>query len=186
MAQYRRRNFLINKPFQLKFSFYVVSWIFVLSIIFPIIIYNIYDFLFKYLALDPQGPQIAIVQETRRNILLQLGTLQLVFFIFIFVLSIFISHRIAGPLYKLGKVMKEAKDGRLEAVKFRSKDYFPELAETFSDLALNLKQKHLNTIQTLTQTLSQVQDESLKVEIKKRIEELKPVETVAESAPDTE
>ncbi len=44
-----------------------------------------------------------------------------------------LSHRIAGPIYKLQKHLQELSEGTTDDdVRFREKDYFPELAESFN------------------------------------------------------
>ena len=51
--------------------------------------------------------------------------------------GLYISHRIAGPIYRMQKElqdMSEEKPVELRAIQFRKKDYFPELAETFNHL----------------------------------------------------
>ncbi|MGZ3688938.1 MAG: hypothetical protein ACXVBW_11590, partial [Bdellovibrionota bacterium] len=100
---YRRSIFLINKPFQLRFAFYVCSWIFGLSICYPFIIYNLFDYFIRYLSVDPNGPGLNTLNQMRHDLLWLLFLLELVFVSFTFLLSIFLSHKIAGPLYKLGK-----------------------------------------------------------------------------------
>jgi hypothetical protein len=47
-----------------------------------------------------------------------------------------LSHRIAGPIHRLKKELAELSRGReLREIKFREKDFFPELAEAFNDYA---------------------------------------------------
>jgi hypothetical protein len=49
------------------------------------------------------------------------------------ILGLVISHRIAGPLYRLTKHLKEAAmTGTYRPVKFREGDFFPEVAEAYN------------------------------------------------------
>lgn len=47
---------------------------------------------------------------------------------FLFISGLILSHRVAGPLYKLTKHLNEIKDGKpAELISFRKNDYFQEL-----------------------------------------------------------
>src|ERR1700722_2099189 len=97
---YRRRNFLINRPFQFRFSLYVCSWLIALSFVYPAIVHNLFELFFRFLAHEPGGPPIESLLSTRREVLTLLIVLQLVLLLITFLISVFMSHRIAGPLYK--------------------------------------------------------------------------------------
>ncbi len=46
-------------------------------------------------------------------------------------IMLFISHRVAGPLFRLGRTMREMGEGKIpDRVKLRRKDEFKELAES--------------------------------------------------------
>jgi len=138
---YKRANFLINKRFQLKFAFFVCSWIFALSMVYPIIIYNLFEYFFK-LSQNPT-PTLSLTADKIRSIenqvLFLLGILQLLFLAITFMLSIFLSHRIAGPLYKLRRSMEEIARGNFDLrITFRKNDHFMELQETFNEMVQHL------------------------------------------------
>ena len=132
MAAYQRRIILINKPFQIRFAIYVCSWLLVLGLIYPMLLSQIYNAFFRFLAVDPNGPMISTLQESKRSVMYGLISLQVFFVIMTFMLSIFLSHRIAGPLYKLSKSFHEAAAGKLSRITFRKSDHFKELAADFN------------------------------------------------------
>lgn len=137
---YKRANFLINKKFQLKFAFFVCSWIFALSMVYPIIIYNIFEYFMK-IAQAPGGSPITPerVKSIENQILMILGVLQLLFLGITFMLSIFLSHRIAGPLYKLKRALEEVGRGNFDQrISFRKNDHFMEMQDTFNDMIQHL------------------------------------------------
>jgi methyl-accepting chemotaxis protein len=132
---YSRRIFLINKKFQLRFSLYVCSWLFALSIIYPMIIYNLYEYLIHYATLDPRGPALTQLQTSKSQVVWYLVLLQALFLSVTFLISILLSHRIAGPLYKLGKFFREVRNGNLnDDLKFRKNDHFQELVEDYNGM----------------------------------------------------
>jgi sensor histidine kinase YesM len=137
---HRRSIFLINKKFQLTFSFYVCSWLFALSLVYPLIIYNLFDYFFRYAQVDPLGPNLAVLQRTRKEILWLLVLLQVVFLNVTFLISIFMSHRIAGPLHKLRLIMASVAKGNLaQEAHFRKKDHFQEVADDFNSMLASIR-----------------------------------------------
>lgn len=51
------------------------------------------------------------------------------------IISIYISHRIVGPIYRLRKYFQDAKvDGVKTPLKFRDNDYFEDLPKTINDV----------------------------------------------------
>lgn len=158
MQPYKRRIFLINKTFQLRFSFYVCSWIFALSLAYPLIVTSLFDQLIRYAALDPQGPALEQLRAGRKEVLLLLVLLQASFVGITFLISLFTSHRIAGPLYKLDKFMRETAEGNIHAqIQFRKNDHFQNLAESYSLMMKSLlargdrKPAHEQALQRLEQ-----------------------------------
>ncbi|MGE4233453.1 MAG: HAMP domain-containing protein [Bacteriovoracia bacterium] len=140
---YKRAKFLINKKFQLKFAFFVCSWIFALSMIYPILIYNLFEY-FVHAIQDPSTAHAYNltadkIKELEKQVLFLLGILQLVFLSITFVLSIFISHRIAGPVYRIRKALEEVGRGNFDQrVTLRKTDHFHELQDTFNEMIQHL------------------------------------------------
>lgn len=134
----RRSIFLINKRFQLKFALYVCSWLFALSLVYPLIIQSLFDYFIRYLSADPNGPELTALQGVRQEMLILLVIMQVVFLIVTFLISIFLSHRIAGPIYKLGLFFQSARSGGAEALakklSFRKNDHFQEIAAQYNEV----------------------------------------------------
>lgn len=142
MQQYKRTNFLINKRFQLRFAFFVCSWIFALSMIYPIVIFNIFEFFIKSFT-DGNSVIPAMsadkVKTIENQVLVVLGIIQLVFLGITFILTIFLSHRIAGPLFKLKRAIDEVRNGNLDqTIYFRKNDHFIELQDSFNEMVQSL------------------------------------------------
>lgn len=61
-------------------------------------------------------------------------------FVILSVAGIFISHRIAGPIHRFCQHLKSMEqDGTLREVRFRKKDFFPELSESFNRFIQTLR-----------------------------------------------
>lgn len=139
--EHKRRIFLINKKFQFRFSFYVCSWIFALSLVYPLMMYNLFDFFIKYMESRPIDiSAIVAIRSTRSDLIWVLIALQILFLLITLLISMFMSHRIAGPLYKLNKHLIDVKDGKLiDDLKFRKNDHFKELADSYNLMSRGVK-----------------------------------------------
>src|SRR3954471_15265954 len=125
---YKRRIILINRDFQFRFSFYVCSWLITVCLAYPFIISSLSDYLIMSLVHEAFGPQVASILETREALLWILIIMQITFVGVVFLISIFMSHRIAGPLHKLKKFFREASEGNIgQVLAFRKSDYFQEV-----------------------------------------------------------
>ena len=135
MPPKRRKLFLINKPFQYRFTFFVCSWLIALSFAYPLLIKSLFDYFTQYLEADPMGPMAQQIAHIKSEVITFLVLLQVVLVILSALISVFMSHRIAGPLFKLRRYFVEAAAGNLEQViTFRKGDYFKELATEYNNM----------------------------------------------------
>lgn len=89
----------------------------------------------------PQNaPEVVFrMRDVQGQVILLLAALQVIFLAITFLISIFLSHRIAGPLYKLRKSLEEITKGNFDArITFRKNDHFTELQDTFNEMAEQL------------------------------------------------
>jgi len=141
---YKRSIFLINRKFQFRFSLYVCSWLIAISFIYPFIVRNLFEYFIRYVAHDPNGPAPEILLQAQREVIGSLLGFQVLLLMITFLVSIFMSHRVAGPLFKLQMFLRRAKEGDLsEDLYFRKNDHFTEIAssynETMSEIRGHLK-----------------------------------------------
>lgn len=105
----------------------------------------------------------------RNNLWALLGS---VLFSLILVGSVFllISHRIAGPIYRMEKTLQGIQDGDLTMrVVLRDKDELTDLAEQFNQMTASLNQKVNLIQQTIIQLQIDVEKESIDSELRKRL-----------------
>ncbi|MEC8623936.1 MAG: hypothetical protein VXY34_03890, partial [Bdellovibrionota bacterium] len=140
---YKRTIFLINPKFQLKFSLLISTVVFISSLIYPFIIYNlmtsysndISSNLVKICEKETEEiPRVSkAVSNQREKIIILLIFGQFIFTGIIFIISIFFSHKIAGPIYKTQKYLRKVSDNKgLGKLSFREEDYFKDLAEDYN------------------------------------------------------
>ncbi len=176
--KHRRSIFLINRPFQLKFAFFVCSWLFALSLAYPLVIYNLFDLFFRYLSRDPNGPGLAALQSFRQEIIFLLAAFQVFFLVITFMISVFVSHRIAGPLYKLKNFFRQNGNGKLSPdLYFRKNDHFQDVAVEYNQMISKLRAELRGVHETVAATANQLDGISASgkidpEQIKKLIQEL--------------
>jgi len=150
MAKFNRKKYFIDKQFQTKY------------IILSIVMLLIYTFLFVAILVAPYALQLssdapmAEQTEAARTLLTLHGSIWPALGIVILImssLSIFITHKVAGPVYRFKKVLAEISGGNLDiSVKLRDKDDLKDLAEEFNlvidDLRgfVKVQQKEYTTI----------------------------------------
>jgi methyl-accepting chemotaxis protein len=134
--RHKRRNFLVNPRFQLRFALFITTWVIGLSLMFPMLLNEAFSIITELVMRDPRGPEVAQVLAAKRDLFRNLYLLESAFVLVVFFLSVFLSHRIAGPIFKLDQYLREAaKTGHLKPMlKFRSGDHFLELAESYNEM----------------------------------------------------
>ena len=77
------------------------------------------------------------------------------------VVVVYISHKIAGPMFRFQKICQEIGSGNLEvSVHLRDKDQLQELATAFGEMAESLKQRrqrHTENLNEIKQLLNEIQ-----------------------------
>ncbi len=125
MAFYKRSVFLINPSFQLKFSLIVCSVIVISTLIYPVIIYDFFQLVTKSLPNVSQS-----IVSAQKDLIFYLILIQSVITLLVFIVFIFFSHKIAGPLYKLKNHLAAIREGNaITPLNFRNGDYFQDVAE---------------------------------------------------------
>jgi hypothetical protein len=144
MAEYKRslRNFLILPNFQLRFLGYFVALFFISSLCFYSAIYLFFHNLrTRALAIGvPKGHVFFLYIDGQQYDLNQfLIYLVVLNFILLIIVGLVVSHRVAGPIYKLKKFLAQI-DHNSPDFKLRSKDYFKELEPIVNDLKSKIKE----------------------------------------------
>jgi len=158
LAFYKRSIFLVDPKFQIKFSIAVCVLIFISSLIYPLLLW---DFLTQISNVSPELAKKII--STKNEFFLYLLLIQLIFITLVFIISIFLTHKIAGPLYKLKKHLLGIRQGDpVTPLVFRGGDHFSDVADEVSlfleTLTLHHEQdfQYLNEVSQFIKNLSAV------------------------------
>lgn len=125
-ATYKRSIFLVNPKFQIRFSLIVCSLIYLSSLIYPFTIVELFNTFSTKV-----GPEAALqLKEARSELIVFLVIYQFIFVGICFVLCIFMTHKIAGPMYKLSNYLRSIAGGAPPTqITFRDGDNFHEVAQ---------------------------------------------------------
>ncbi|MFT7219441.1 MAG: methyl-accepting chemotaxis protein [Candidatus Azotimanducaceae bacterium] len=143
--KYKRRNYLINPEFQLRFMAYIsIAVLAGLSVLYLSNLWY-FDLLLDQgyeLGLDPGHPYYAFIEDQRTLLHRTYACVSVIVFVLLMTFALFLSHRIAGPVYRLKVQMRDivAKNGDVRPVHLRSKDFFPEVAEEMNEMLAYLKE----------------------------------------------
>ena len=181
MAEYKRRIYLVNPKFQLKFTFYICFFVFIASAIYPYMIYGIMESFIEF-AQSHSPDAIENITEQRNSLIFVLVLCQLGFIGLTFVVSIFLTHRVAGPLFKLNKFFAAIRDGGDNGkLYFRKGDYFQDVADGYNEAVAKLREDYKNDFVYLSEVNSYINNLSMVVpddkkaviqEISKRLEQM--------------
>lgn len=98
---------------------------------------SIYSAVMQTLVAQFHGENLALIKHA---ITYKLFIRSLLLIFAIAIMSVFISHRIAGPVYKFERIIRElARGKKVEEFKLRKRDEFYELATAINDLIKSKK-----------------------------------------------
>ncbi len=164
MSIYKRSIFLINPKFQIRFSLIVCSLVWISSLIYPFTIIELFN---SFGRTNPQAAEA--LKAAKSELLIFLGAYQLLYIGIVFVICIFLTHKIAGPMYKLTNYLRGISQGAApSAITFRDGDNFAEVAEEVNSAFDRLADDHEEDYAYLTEETSYINNLALVVPEDKR------------------
>jgi hypothetical protein len=156
-AAYKRRVYLINKDFQVKFIVFTM----VIAVIIICAFYGMVHYFFRAsvnlgveAGFPPGHVYFRFVQDSRSDMNVFFLITAVVVFILITVAGTIFSHKIAGPIYRLTNYLLSVSAEKLiEPVKFRTNDFFLEVAEAYNRRVEFLRNMATNTPSKLIDAL---------------------------------
>ncbi len=171
---YKRKNYFIKKEFQFKFILK-----FCLIMLAGIILSTCFVFIFSQDTLTSSfNNSQLIIEKTGQAILptiliTNLITLALITLAAI-IITLFISHRIAGPMFRFEKDIRQIAQGNLKVrINLRQKDQFSEMAKAFNEMSSNLHEKVSHIDQKIDKLIISAQETQETEDYQKQLQELK-------------
>ena len=137
----KRSIFIINRPFQFKYSLLLALMGVLIATLFSA---HIFYFLNEYLQVVIPDyidhPQIYdFIMGEKKKLIVYLVVLTFLLASFLFFMGIVITHKIAGPIMVIKRKMADVERGDFGAqVRLRKGDEFKDLAESFNSMVASL------------------------------------------------
>ncbi len=151
---WRRRQVVVDLPFQLKCGFYAVASALAYTLVVGFLIfYPLQEALISSTSIQERARVAREILAIHRSIWPALLAVSLLAGLHLFVLS----HRIAGPVYKIRRTIEEMLQGRLpEKFTLRRSDAFRQFEGIVRDLADHLKDLSVRSPGVDTQLLGRM------------------------------
>lgn len=149
---FKRKKVLVDPEFQLGLSVEMVGWIYVYFIVFSLVANG--GNIWKIATARPDdAAYVAALDQLRgfaADIVLPMG----VTFVAMGIHGIYMTHRIAGPIVRLKRTMREIASRREpEPIVLRKKDYFKDLADEINGATAVLREDAVRRERLLTEAL---------------------------------
>ncbi len=171
LTVYKRSIFLINPKFQIRFSLVICSLIYLSSLIYPFTIIELFN---TFTRMNPQA--VEALKAAKSELIIFLVLYQVLFVAIVFILCIFMTHKIAGPIYKLSNYLRNIAAGSAPTIiTFRDGDHFQDLAMDVNAVFDVMAEQREEDYAYLTEVVSYLNNLSLAVPEDKRplLEEIK-------------
>ncbi len=138
---FRRKKYLVKVGLQLRYMMLVLL---AMLAVLVVVGWTVYFTIWKEITADPNltmDKLVLIFEKGNAELLKKLAIIVL----FVGVLSIFVSHRIAGPVYRFEKSAKVIAEGDLSLrIRLRKGDELQELADAFNQMTESLESMVFN------------------------------------------
>ncbi|HBQ22066.1 MAG: hypothetical protein A2Z91_03530 [Deltaproteobacteria bacterium GWA2_38_16] len=145
-----RKQYIINQDFQFRYIGLLIGVASIICLVFVVaakyyINLNLNPLIESGLISSPLAQELIQVEKNFLN--KNLLTIFLVLISVLTLVGIFITHRIAGPIYALERRMKQIAQEGFQHMPFhvRKNDEFQELVENFNTMMESLQKKYENT-----------------------------------------
>ena len=133
LPRFRRKQYLVKARFQLSYVGLIMSLIIITACVCSYVVYytSLITLGEKLAAVYPQGRIVSIVQMVNSRILISIILISP----FIFVVGVYFSHKIAGPIYRIEHFLNDMANGDLSrTLILRKGDELVSLADGINDV----------------------------------------------------
>jgi signal transduction histidine kinase len=160
--QRRMRHLLLNRRFQLKYTAMIVGIASLVSIVLGVYLMEMIRENSRMLKLEAEFDEVLQAQlsdaDTRVAAVL-IGSF-LFFNIVLAVMAVFVTHKMAGPIFVMQRYVRELGQGKLPKVrKLRRGDEFVELVDTMSETVKMLEASTRREVASMEHVLSVLDSE---------------------------
>ena len=159
------KNLLINKKFQLKYTLIVVVLAVIIATILGILVYReatqstemLKNDIVKQLGTERGKHLLADVEAGDRRTAMYLFLFLGILVVCLMGLGIYVTHKVAGPLFKMSKYLQEIAKGKLcNTYPLRKGDDLQEFYETFQGMMNYLRSKEESENGQISEVIAKV------------------------------
>lgn len=173
----RRRQYLIKTGFQLKYAGLILLFMFAVAWAAGYTVYYTGWLLMgeKLANVYPQGRLLAIMRTVNDTLILRLILIAPL----VALVSLFLSHKVAGPLYRIERFLRLVAAGDLSTkLQLRKGDELQDLAGAINEMTDDLKNR-VNKLKAITNTAG-MELEKLRITAGKELPDINAVKTEVE------
>jgi len=150
-----RRTFLLDRKFQLKYTLIIVIVGVAVSAFLGYFIYELNLKNRELLNIDAE--MVDRVEQINNQTLFYLFGFVALMALFLFTWGIFITHKVAGPLFVISKYLRDIADGKLPTTRsLRRGDELKAFFDTFAEMVTSLRQRRQDEAAVFKQHLQAV------------------------------
>jgi len=124
-----RKKFMVERGFQIRFMAVIIVAMVLIALVTGL---SIYTAVMQTLVNQFHGESLAVIKYAITS---KIFVRSLLLIFAIAVISVFISHRIAGPIYKFERILQALAAGeKVQEIKLRKHDEFYRLAQAINSL----------------------------------------------------
>ncbi|MBN2493026.1 MAG: hypothetical protein JXR96_00440 [Deltaproteobacteria bacterium] len=167
----RRRTFLIDRKFQMKWTLIIVSVGVVISLILGYFIVRLS--LANTELVDMDESIMTEVSKFDARAIIYLVGFVLVMAVALFTWGIFMTHRVAGPIFIISRYLRQIAEGEVPRLRpLRKHDELVAFFETVSSMIERLRKDHAEEAEILEQAMARLEKEGAAAESLKVLGEL--------------
>jgi methyl-accepting chemotaxis protein len=155
----RRRQLIVDKPFQYRLIGMLLAIWAANSIFFSIILYYFYEgHILRFYSLIPrQGMAPLLSAPTLFSV--ALGFIFLFGLVMVAIIGMYMSNQIAGPLYRVKLSLNRISEGDVNfEIRFRDRDFLKDFPGYFNNMMRGLKEQATRDIEALKAVEEQLED----------------------------
>ena len=153
--KFKRTRYLISTRFQLRYVSLILLFMLLTAVICSYVVYYTGMMLLaeKLANVYPQGRVVSIVNAVNLRILFSMALITPL----VVIVGIYISHKIAGPIYRMEKFLTDMSSGNLTTrIVLRQGDELVGMADKMNELSNNLRSTIGNQKTNLQKVLSEL------------------------------
>ena len=152
MAEWRRRTYLVDRSFQIKYILLLMAWGVVLSALFGLWTYQAHQQVIETVVRGPE--QRALMARVDRQLMWPLAGIGALSVTALGLLGFVITHRVAGPVYVMGHFVNLLAQGRYPTRRaLRKHDELQGFYARFLDAIEAMKERDARHVGKLEETI---------------------------------